>query len=269
MSILPVQPELKETLWGGTWFWRQGLHQEGRRRIGEMWYTVPGMPLMVKFIDAAAPLSLQVHPGDAQAWQSEGKRGKTEAWYIWSTEPGAYIYYGFQRPVEKKEVEAAIRAGQLEKLVKKVKVRAGDMIFVPPGTIHAIGAGVRLVEVQTAVDLTYRLYDWGRGRKLQIEKGLALLNTAAVEENIVVSTLERQLTELHCPAFRLQKLNLQGQMQLSPGGSWFFLVGLKGEGQLSSGRWLYQVKPGTVYWLDSTPVWLGGKIEVLILNGNI
>lgn len=267
MRMVPVRPQLKETLWGGNWFWRLGLHQEGRKRIGEMWYSMPDIPLMVKFIDATATLSLQVHPDDNQAWRSGGSRGKTEAWYIWSTEPEAYVYYGFQRKVKNSEVAAAIRSGQLDKLVKKIKVQPGDMIYVPPGTIHAIGAGIRLVEVQTVVDLTYRLYDWNRGRRLQIERGLAALNTDVAGENVVVSTQGRQLTELGCPVFRLQKLNLQGQMQLSPGSSWFFLVGLKGQGQLKSDRCLCQIRPGAVYWLDSSPVWLGGKLEVLILQG--
>jgi len=268
MGIIPLKPELKETIWGGNWFWRQGFHDRAGKKIGEMWYYVPGLPYMVKFIDAAATLSLQVHPDHAYARRREGKPGKHEAWYIWSADPGACIYYGFQRPVEKKEVELAIRHGTLEKLVRKYRVKAGDLLYVPPGTIHAIGAGVRLVEVQTAVDLTYRLYDWDRGRKLQLEKGLAVLNTEAAGDNVLIPTSGRWQVEVNCPDFQLLKLHLQGQWPQQVGRRPCLLVGLYGEGQISSGRCLYQVKAGTVLLLEPGQYWLRGRMSILLLNSN-
>lgn len=140
-------------------------------------------PLLIKLIDANQDLSVQVHPDDDYARMYEnGARGKTELWYVLDAKKDATIYYGFRKDTGRNEVEAALAAGTIENLLQSVPVKKGDIFFVEPGTIHAIGAGVLIAEVQTNSNLTYRLYDYerldgnGKKRKLHIKKGLDVLN---------------------------------------------------------------------------------------------
>ncbi|HLX59170.1 MAG TPA: type I phosphomannose isomerase catalytic subunit [Ktedonobacteraceae bacterium] len=136
-------------------------------------------PLLAKFIDANAKLSVQVHPDDYYAAQHEtGKLGKTEFWYILDAAPGASIIHGFKSPTSRAEVQRAIATATLENLLHEVPVASGDVIFVPAGTVHAIGAGVLLYELQEYSDVTYRMYDYGRltlagtPRELHVERSL-------------------------------------------------------------------------------------------------
>ena len=124
----------------------------------------------------------QVHPDDTFAAAHEGGRlGKTESWYILDAEPGARIFYGVKRPVNRDDVRSAVEHVQLEELLLSVEVEAGDVIFVPAGTVHAIGAGVALFELQEYSDITYRLYDYGRiqangqPRELHVERALDVM----------------------------------------------------------------------------------------------
>lgn len=122
-------------------------------------------PLLAKFIDAADKLSIQVHPDDRYAHEHEaasGFHGKSEAWLILDAAPDAYITWGFKDALTPDEVKAAAREGRLEPHLNAVPVKAGDVIYNPAGTVHAIGAGIFLFEIQQASDLTYRLYDYGR-----------------------------------------------------------------------------------------------------------
>jgi mannose-6-phosphate isomerase len=140
-------------------------------------------PLLAKFIDAQDKLSVQVHPDDGYARAHEGgKLGKTEAWYILHAEPGAAIIHGMERAVTRDEVQQAIAEVRLETLVHHEPVQAGDVIFVPAGTVHAIGPGIVLYEVQEYSDVTYRLYDYGRlteegkPRELHVERALDVMH---------------------------------------------------------------------------------------------
>lgn len=133
------------------------------------------LPLLVKFLDTADWLSVQVHPDDAYARAHEaesGWLGKAEAWVVLEAEPGAQIVYGVKRPVTRKELRAAALDGSILELLNFAPVRAGDVIYVPPGTIHALGPGLLVLEVQQRSDLTYRLYDYGRGRALHLDRAL-------------------------------------------------------------------------------------------------
>ncbi|HEX7009778.1 MAG TPA: type I phosphomannose isomerase catalytic subunit [Phycisphaeraceae bacterium] len=141
------------------------------------------MPLLAKFIDAEDELSIQVHPDDSFALTHEaatGHVGKAEAWLILDAQPGAHIIWGFERPVTQDEVRQAALDGSLETLVRYLPVKTGDVIYNPPGTVHAIGAGILLFEIQQSSDLTYRLYDYGRRdasgrtRELHLDKALAV-----------------------------------------------------------------------------------------------
>ena len=140
-------------------------------------------PVMVKLIDAKQTLSVQVHPFTEYAMKVEHSPGKIESWYILDHEEGAYIYLGFSKNVSRSEFEAAIREERLPELLKKVYVNKGDMYFIPAGTIHAIGAGITLAEIQENSNVTYRVYDFGRvgadgkPRELHIKKALDVTNT--------------------------------------------------------------------------------------------
>lgn len=139
------------------------------------------VPLLAKFIDADQALSIQVHPDDSYALSKEaetGHLGKVEAWYIMSAKPEASIIWGFKDELSHEEIRVAIKEGRLEQHLNTVPVKAGDVIFNPAGTVHAIGAGIFLFEIQQSSDLTYRLYDFnrrdaaGRLRDLHVDKAL-------------------------------------------------------------------------------------------------
>ncbi len=188
-GLMKIEPLLVEKPWGGTWLGRQ---YGSPKTIGEAWLLsslkegqskVDGQPLsevvgqlkfIVKIIDAAEPLSVQVHPNDEWAAKLENSRGKTECWLILDAKPGAGVYMGLADGVGGEEFADALAAGRpVEKLVQFYPVKRGDFITVPAGTIHAIGGGVTLLEVQQSSGITYRLWDWDRpGREMHIDKGL-------------------------------------------------------------------------------------------------
>ena len=154
------------------------------RDLGENATDFPFFPTLVKFIDAKDDLSVQVHPSDAYALPNENSLGKTEVWHIVEAEKGAGIYLGFNRTVSKEEYERAIAENRLTELLNFFEVQAGESYFIPAGTIHAIGKGCLICEIQQNSNLTYRVYDYGRRdkdgntRELHIEKALAVTNLA-------------------------------------------------------------------------------------------
>jgi len=186
-------------------------------------------PLLTKFIDAQQWLSVQVHPEDDYAAAHEGgKLGKTETWYILHAEPGSQIVYGFTRAVTRDEVRRAIAETQLESLLNTVEVRAGDVVFVPAGTVHAIGAGVALYELQEYSDVTYRLYDYGRlqangqPRELHVDRALDVLRTEppttvqlTPQPTEPLGANGTQRTLVACPYFVEEELRLDGEAQLT------------------------------------------------------
>ncbi|MBI4786443.1 MAG: class I mannose-6-phosphate isomerase [Chloroflexi bacterium] len=144
------------------------------------------LPLLFKFIDAQDDLSVQVHPDDAQARARENYAfGKTEAWYILHAEPNAKLILGFNRDVRRDEITASIANDTLTHLLASAPVQRGDVLFVPAGTVHAIGKGIVLAEIQENSDITYRLYDWGRavqGRALHVAQSLDVLDFGRLDD---------------------------------------------------------------------------------------
>lgn len=140
-------------------------------------------PLLIKFLDARDRLSVQVHPNDEQAARSvPGERGKTEAWVILAAEPGGCVYAGLKPGVDRAALRQALESGTVESCLSRLEVRPGDSVFIPAGTVHAIGEGVLLAEVQQSSDLTFRLYDWnrlgtdGQPRPLHVEQSLECID---------------------------------------------------------------------------------------------
>lgn len=143
-------------------------------RIGEIWFEPPPeLPqVLVKYLFTSEKLSVQVHPSDAEALPDEA--GKEECWLVLEAEPDARLAIGFWRKVSADEIEAAALDGTIEDLLVWHPARAGDLFYLPAGTVHAIGPGLSLVEVQQNSDTTFRLYDYGRPRELHLERGLAV-----------------------------------------------------------------------------------------------
>ena len=210
-KVVKLIPAVKTYLWGGDYFkpyikgdfdvvaelWElsvRGLDSarliNGMRLdevitkedVGPVSETFPYFPLLIKLIDARDNLSVQVHPSDEYALKNENSFGKSEMWHIISADKGAGLYVGFKKDYTKEEVEKHLKDGTILETLNFFKVKPGETYVINPGTIHAIGAGVRLIEIQQNSDLTYRLYDYlrkdkeGNYRPLHIEKALKVID---------------------------------------------------------------------------------------------
>jgi mannose-6-phosphate isomerase len=149
----------------------------GSDPVGEVWFQAKGdtqSELLVKYLFTSERLSVQVHPDDAAAQKAGYPRGKDEAWVVLAAEPDSTIALGLKEATTREHLRAAALDGTIEQLMDWKPVKAGDVIYSAAGTIHAIGAGITLVEIQQNVDLTYRLYDYGRPRELHLDAGIAV-----------------------------------------------------------------------------------------------
>ena len=160
----------------------------GKSALGKNSGKYDYFPLLIKLIDDKQALSVQVHPSDEYALEHEGEYGKTEMWYVVDCDEGASLYYGFKSAVTREEYAKAITEDRLCELLRKVEVKAGDVFFIPSGTVHAIGAGMLICEVQQNSNTTYRVYDYGRRdslgnlRPLHIDKALQVSNLEPMPE---------------------------------------------------------------------------------------
>jgi len=219
---LLLKPAYKDYLWGGTKLKAVWGKADGPDKIAEAWelslrigslsyiengkyasYSLLGLlelapdfaglkckafdkfPMLIKFIDSKEKLSVQVHPGDAYASEHEKSYGKSEVWYILDAEQGAGIYLGFQNGLTEDEYRKHIAGNTLPEALNFIEVKPGDIFMIEAGTVHAIGAGMTVCEIQQNSDLTYRVYDYcrkdadGNTRELKIDKAVAVSNTAA------------------------------------------------------------------------------------------
>lgn len=221
MAILKLVPACKEYLWGGTKLmtdfgkhydgetlaetWELSCHPDGSSRIGEVpmvgqtlnayidafgrkvlgthGAAFESFPVLIKFIDARQDISIQVHPSDDYALKNEHQYGKTEMWYVVDCEPGASLCFDFSRTVDAGEFKARTEDHTLTEVLNKVRVKKGDVFFIQSGTIHAIGAGIVVAEIQQNSNVTYRVYDYGRvdkngrPRPLQVDQALKVTRT--------------------------------------------------------------------------------------------
>ena len=206
----------------------------GARFAGK--YAGETFPLLLKFIDAAESLSVQVHPDDVYAGAHEnGKLGKTEAWLILDAPEGSQLVYGIRNGTALAELRTACEAGAaVEKLLRKVDVKPGDVCFIPAGCVHAIGAGIMLYEIQQSSDVTYRFYDWdrvdknGNRRELHIDKALDVTDLAFTLDPIPApdAPVARVLEETY---FTLDLINVAGEQAVPAIGHFGMLTVLEGE----------------------------------------
>lgn len=242
--------------------------------IGEIWFEAPDRQndaLLVKYLFTGGPLSVQVHPTDAFA-QSHGlPYGKDEAWVVVDAEPEASVGIGTRRVMPREELMDAARDGTIERHLSWHSVREGDAFYIPAGTIHAIGGGLTLVEVQTNVDVTYRLWDYNRDRPLQMTEGAAVVQPVPY----VASQLPMHLSpgrEVMCvaPRFILERWTLLGAGRLVPSAeaSKLWLVPLQAGAVMAEQK----LDPGTVWTVDE-PVTLdfaqGSQVLIAYPNDRI
>lgn len=230
----------------------------GAALVGARAETAAGhFPLLAKLIDARDRLSLQVHPDDAAARRLAGDPwGKTEAWYVLDVDPDAGLWRGLSRAVTAAEFRTAVETNTVEALLECVRVRPGDVVFVPAGTLHAIGGGLVLFEIQQHSDLTYRVTDWGRlgsdgkPRRLHLDEALAVArlapNPPALAEPVELpwAAGQRRL-RVACPYFALDELALAGEATWPlDGGAMHLLLALDGTVTVRGGGVETTLAPG-------------------------
>lgn len=310
MAIVKLRPSCKDYLWGGQKLkkdfhkeyegdilaetWELSCHKDGPSYIADGEYAGATLeeyivmegkkilgrhagkfhqfPILIKFIDAAQDLSVQVHPCDEFALKNEHQYGKMEMWYVVDCEEGASLYYGFSREVSKEELKERIRNKTLLEVLNKVYVQKGDVMFIEPGTIHAIGKGCVIAEIQQNSNVTYRVYDYGRKdkdgreRDLHIEKALQVTNLVPIRRR---KTFEPHLAE--CEYFTVDKLVLDGSVMRSMSGvldksTFVSVLAVAGEGQVHAGNETVAFRKGDSVFLtaDTGNYEIEGKCEALI-----
>lgn len=284
MKIQKLAPAFKDYLWGGTKLrdvygknctfdkvaesWELSMHPAGESRIdggqfdgmtfGEYVNSVyegravlgtncekfEFFPVLIKFIDAKDPLSIQVHPSDEYALKVEHEYGKTEMWYVMDCEPGAFLYFGVNREVTKEEFRQRIENNTVLEVLNRVDVHPGDVFFIESGTIHAIGAGILICEIQQNSNCTYRVYDYdrrgadGKPRELHVEKALEVSRFTPSDtsdrqgkaEEIPGGAVKKLAS---CKYFTAEKLEISGTMTLDvTEESFASLIFLEGSAQV-------------------------------------
>ena len=265
-QAIELVPLFRERVWGRDTLAPYFSNAPVKDRIGEVWYTFaenqtslgcqlgellrdhpellgtagdaqhPGVcPLLVKLLLTTERLSVQVHPGDDYAQEHHGSLGKTEAWYVLDSQPPGEVAVGFNEPLDTQRFESAVKSGEVEQLLHWKKVQAGDVVFVPAGTVHAVGAGLAICEIQENSDITYRLYDYGRPRELHLEHGVKVSHLGRhTAEAKTVKLAEGRDELLACNYFRIERLRPERSMRV-PGQLPYYslLICVKGAGNMN------------------------------------
>lgn len=208
--------------------------------LGETSLLMGRFPVLFKLIDAKETLSVQVHPDEqTAAWLGRGARPKTEAWYILHTDPGAGLYVGLNEGVDKDQFRKALESGNLKELLHFVEVKSGDFIFLPSGTLHAIGGGILLAEIQQASNTTYRVFDWnrkgldGKQRTLHIEEAMQSIHFDVRGRPAHATPLSGR-PGIHCDSFVFERAGLgSGSQLILDAGRPRIVCCLEGAGQVS------------------------------------
>jgi mannose-6-phosphate isomerase len=191
----------------------------GADLIGESTPIQDRFPLLIKFLFPHEKLSVQVHPNDAMARRLGQPSGKTECWYVLAVEPGAQVGLGLRPGVSKKDFEQAIKNGDAEKSLNWIDIYPGELIYVPAGTVHAIGPGSILVETQQNSDTTFRLYDYGRPRELHLEQGLTATREKTNAGKVEPRTSDAATNLVSADCFLVDRLQPSSAIEFQHGGS--------------------------------------------------
>lgn len=315
-SPLKMHPCYKEYLWGGTRLkneygkkdappvtaesWELASHRDGVSSVADgpfagktmrelaqisrsgFWGTqcpVGEFPLLIKLIDAKNDLSIQVHPSDVTAHADLGECGKAEMWYIVDCEPQAGIYYGFSKKITEQEFLQRAQDGSICDVLNWVPVQKGDVFYILPGTIHAIGAGVVIAEIQQNSNTTFRVYDYqrkdinGNMRPLHLERAAQVLNYDPVvpeecKANNITSFSDFTLTEMFsCRYFRAYKVDVHEKISLTcDGTSFHHVLCVGGEGALLYQDQSFSLTKGDSYFLPANmgDYQIAGRCRVLL-----
>ena len=230
-----LSPVFLEKVWGTTklepWF------PDSQVPIGEVWFQAGReLPLLVKLIFTSDRLSIQVHPADGEA----AANGKTEMWYILDADPVANIALGFRKPITRERLRDSAKTGDIEALVKLFPVRAGETYFTPAHTVHAIGAGITLCEIQQTSDITYRLWDYGRPREIHVEQAVPIcdlgVHPGAAQPKLLADGSEELA---RCSYFVTELVKLvPGERRKPEPRTCQIWIALEGEGAI--GKWQYR-----------------------------
>ena len=317
--LVKLAPVFKDNLWGGTRIrdvfhkdvgdsdvvaesWELSAHPDGESLIAEgefagmtfpeyidtigrdkLGWKAQGyekFPIMIKFIDAKENLSIQVHPADEYALSVEGQYGKSEMWYILEADENACIYVGFNRDVTQEELRQRIENDTLMEVLNRVPVKKGDAYFLAAGTVHAIGAGCFICEIQQSSNVTYRLYDYGRRdrdgkkRELHVDKALDVLDMHAVTPktfdrfDAVMGTDFVRSVIGECKYFSVTQYFVDGECDLPQSEASFqAIVIIEGEGTVSDEQLTYKCLAGdTFFSAAKNRVTLKGKMKVLVAS---
>ena len=202
------------------------IQKNGKNVLGSKCPLENDIPILIKFIDAKDNLSIQVHPDNDYALKNENDFGKTEMWYIVEAEENAKLIYGFNKDLTKEEFEKAIKENTLSEFINEINIKTGDTFFIEPGTMHAIGKGTLIAEIQQRSNVTYRIYDFGRlgadgkPRELHIKKALDVTNLKKSEKTTVEYSFEKnedaQIANLaKCVYFNVNLLKLNGKINMN------------------------------------------------------
>jgi mannose-6-phosphate isomerase len=319
MEILKLKAAIKDYLWGGrrlveeynkksdlekiaeTWemsnhkdgssiiingkyagvSFREYLEKEGKKVWGENCNKYYNFPVMIKFIDAKQALSIQVHPDDEYALKYEGEFGKNEFWYVLDAEPGAFIYYGVDEEMTKAKFKERIENGTICDYLKKVEVKKGNCFLIKAGTIHAIGAGTVIAEIQQCSNSTYRVYDFGRvgidgkPRKLHIDKAVDVTNLKPSEKNGEAegkpidhsSYVSMLLTNNEY--FTCTKYDINGDIILNATNySFNSVIVIDGNGKIISNSQEFEIRKGDSFFIPAGygSYMVSGNVSLILTN---
>lgn len=251
MTVTRLTTKRVEKPWGRETLW-PGFDDvaPGGAKVGEVWFEAPNgeqPDLLVKYLFTSEKLSIQVHPNDEEAQARGYPRGKDEAWLILAAEPHATIAIGTQQVMEKEELKARALDGTIVEWMDWKPVKPGDTFYSPAGTVHAIGAGLTLIEVQQNVDLTYRLYDYGSDRELHLEDGIAVSHPVPYVAPFVPREIWPGGTVLaEGPKFVMERWEKAGAGTLKGGATRLWLIPVTGGGTLEGER----IEAGGVWMVD-------------------
>lgn len=250
----------------------------GRDILGSRAAMFENFPILIKFIDAYDNLSIQVHPDDEYALKNEGEYGKTEVWYVLSASEGAFLYYGFKKEISADEYRRRIADNTITEVLNKIEAVKGDVFFVKPGTVHAIGAGLLICEIQQNSNTTYRVYDYdrrgadGNPRELHIEKAIAVSDTVPISESEnICKTVQYDgyKTRLiaKCKYFTSEKADITESMEIKLDKESFrSIIVTEGECEISLNGKNMHIKKGDSVFVpaQNTEMTVAGDCEIII-----
>lgn len=254
----------------------EAIENFGDDCLGENGKNFSYFPLLIKLIDAKDRLSLQVHPDDEYALRVENEYGKNEMWYIVDCEENAKIVYGLKRDVTAYELETRIRSNSILDICNLVPVKKGDAFFIPAGTLHAIGKGILIAEVQQNSNTTYRVSDYGRigadgrPRELHVDKALDVINRSKTEipqfnkDDLMIYPFGTVKNLVSCDLFTSDLLELNGKAGLAEEKSFLSIVLLDGDATLSFAGGMLRLKKGdSVFVPAKLRIELSGKASII------